>query len=137
VVVIVFQSAFLVEIYQNDIFLFKKIIFNINILKWSKIIKILNKKIYFFKTLFIIQFQTTSCIFLLKIPRKIKVISIFQFLMQKTTAKLFVCMMVKKVRVKRGCFSNFRQGYLNHVGAFVLRKKERTPNRIGKHRNLW
>jgi len=47
VITVVFQSIFHIEIHQNDIFLFFKIIFEIGVSKRFKIIKILifNKKI--------------------------------------------------------------------------------------------
>ena len=36
VVAVAFQSVFYLEMYQNNIFLFLKIIFDISISKWSK-----------------------------------------------------------------------------------------------------
>jgi len=65
VVMIVFQSIFYSEMYQNNIFYFLKIIFDISALKWSKNTKKIliwskekNKKILkFFKNAFEIQKQ--------------------------------------------------------------------------------
>ena len=65
VVMIVFQSIFYSEMYQNNIFYFLKIIFNISALKWSKNTKKIliwskekNKKfLKFFKNTFEIQKQ--------------------------------------------------------------------------------
>jgi len=65
VVMIVFQSIFYSEMYQNNIFYFLKIIFDINALKWSKNTKKIliwskeknQKFLKFFKNAFEIQKQ--------------------------------------------------------------------------------
>jgi hypothetical protein len=75
IVVIAVQSIFRLEMYQDDVFLFFKIIFNISTLKWfknTKKILILNKKnLKILKTRVEQRFQTAqSSLAYIELPDK-------------------------------------------------------------------